>query len=195
MCPRNCGIRLTSPSSSARLSPLVRDAQERDLPAIQRIYAHYVLSGVTSFEEEPPDVNELKRRLEAVKGRGLPYLVAEVDGVVLGYAYAAPYCGRPGYRHAVENSVYVDADSARRGLGSNLLERLIDECTEAGFRQMVAIIGITEDEASIKLYERAEFHHVGALQSIGFKHGQWVDAVFMQRALGEGDETPPRGSE
>ncbi len=177
------------------MSPLVRDAQERDLPAIQRIYAHYVLSGVTSFEEEPPDVNELKRRLEAVKGRGLPYLVAEVDGVVLGYAYAAPYCGRPGYRHAVENSVYVDADSARRGLGSNLLERLIDECTEAGFRQMVAIIGITEDEASIKLYERAEFHHVGALQSIGFKHGQWVDAVFMQRALGEGDETPPRGSE
>ena len=148
--------------------------------------------GVASFEEEPPDVDEIRRRYEAVRARELPYLVAEVDGTVRGYAYVTPYHGRPAYRHAVENSVYVDVDAARQGLGAALLGRLIEDCTAAGFRQMVAIIGVTGNVASIKLHERAGFRHVGTLRSVGFKHGRWVDTLFMQRPLGEGEETPPR---
>ena len=172
--------------------PLIRDVRERDLPAIQNIYAHHVLHGVASFEEKPPDISEMHRRLDAVTARGLPYLVADVGGTVRGYAYAAPYRGLPAYRHAVENSVYVDADTPRQGLGIALLNRLIERCTEAGFRQMIAIIGVTANVASIKLHERVGFRYVGSLQSVGFKHGQWVDTVFMQLALGEGDDTPPR---
>lgn len=150
-----------------------------------------MLHGLASFEETPPGRDEIRRRFEAVRDRGLPYLVAETDGAVRGYAYASPYRGRPAYRHAVENSVYVDPDAARQGLGTALLDRLITACTALGYRQMVAIIGDTDNAASIKLHERAGFRHIGTLQSVGFKHGHWLDTVFMQRALGEGDTTLP----
>lgn len=174
-----------------RTEPLVRDAAEADLPAIREIYAHHVLRGLASFEEEPPDLEEMRRRFRAVKEKGLPWLAAEVEGAVRGYAYAAPYHHRPAYRHAVENSVYVDHRVMRRGLGAALLDRLIDSCTQKGLRRMVAVIGDSANAASIKLHERAGFRLVGVLPSIGFKHGRWLDSVIMQRALGEGDESLP----
>ena len=171
--------------------PIIRDASARDLNTLREIYAYHVRHGNGSFEEEPPDAGEFLRRYEAVCAENLPYLVAEIDGIVRGYAYAAPYRGRPAYRHTVENLVYVDPETEGRGLGTALLDRLIESCTEAGIRQMVAVIGDTANAASIKLHERAGFHHVGTLQSVGFKHGQWLDTVTMQRSLGEGDKTSP----
>ena len=177
--------------TDSKAGPLVRDAREDDLPAIRKIYAHHVLRGTATFEEEPPDANEIRRRFRAVREKGLPWLAAEVDGAVRGYAYAAPYHQRPAYRHAVENSVYVDRNALRQGLGAALLDRLIDACARQGFRQMVAVIGDSANAASIKLHERAGFQLVGKLQSIGFKHGRWLDCVIMQRALGQGEESLP----
>ena len=163
----------------------------RDLAVRRDIYAYHVLHGNASFEEEPPGMEEFQRRYESMRDHGLPYLVAELEGAVRGYAYAAPYHRRPAYLHAVENSVYVDKTAVGRGLGTALLDALIQACTKAGLRQMVAIIGETANKASIRLHERAGFHHVGTLRSVGFKHGQWLDTVLMQRALGEGDKTLP----
>ena len=177
--------------ADSKAGPLVRDAREDDLPVIQKIYAHHVLHGLASFEEKPPDVHEIRRRFRAVRAKGLPYLVAEIEGAVRGYAYAAPYHHRPAFRHAVENSVYIEQGAVRRGLGGALLDSLIDSCAEKGLRQMVAVIGDSANAASIKLHERAGFRLVGALESIGFKHGRWLDCVIMQRPLGEGDETSP----
>lgn len=177
--------------ADSKAGPLVRDAAEADLPGIQKIYAHHVLRGQATFEEEPPDANEMRRRFRAVKEKGLPWLAAEVDGAVRGYAYAAPYHHRPAYRFAVENSVYVDRNVLRQGLGAALLDRLIDACARKGLRQMVAVIGDSANAASIRLHERAGFRLVGTLQSVGFKHGKWLDCVIMQRALGEGDESLP----
>ena len=177
--------------ADANSGPLLRDATEVDLPAICEIYAHHVLHGQSTFEEKPPDLEEMRRRFRAVRAKGLPWLVAEVEGAVRGYAYAAPYHHRPAYRHAVENSVYVERGFFRQGLGAALLDKLIESCAQAGVRQMVAVIGDSANAASIRLHERAGFRLVGALQSVGFKHGRWLDCVIMQRALGEGDETPP----
>ncbi len=177
--------------ADSKAEPFVRDATKDDLPAVRKIYTHYVLHGSASFEEKPPDLEEMRRRFRAVKAKGLPWLAAEVEGAVCGYAYAAPYHHRPAYRHAVENSVYVEQDALRLGIGAALLDKLIDSCTERGMRQMVAVIGDSANAASIKLHERAGFRRVGALRSVGFKHGRWLDCVIMQRALGDGDETPP----
>ena len=177
--------------ADSKAGPLVRDAREDDLPAIREIYAHHVLHGPATFEEEPPGVEEMRRRFRAVKAAGLPWLAADVGGGVRGYAYAAPYHRRPAYRHAVENSVYVDRNALRQGLGAALLDELIDSCTKKGFRQMVAVIGDSANAASIRLHERARFRLAGTLQSVGFKHGRWLDCVIMQRALGEGDGTLP----
>ena len=177
--------------TDSKAGPLVRDAAEADLPAIREIYAHHVLRGTATFEVEPPDLEEIRRRFRAVKEKGLPWLAAEVDGAVCGYAYAAPYHQRPAYRHAVENSVYVDSNALRQGLGAALLDELIDACARKGLRQMVAVIGDSANAASIKLHERAGFRLAGKLQSVGFKHGRWLDCVIMQRALGQGEESLP----
>ena len=177
--------------ADSKAGPLVREAREDDLPAIQEIYAHHVRHGVATFEEEAPDACEMRRRFRAVREKGLPWLAAEVDGAVCGYAYAAPYHHRPAYRFAVENSVYVDQSAMRRGLGSALLDSLINSCAQIGMRRMVAVIGDSANAASIRLHERAGFRLVGVLPSVGFKHGRWLDCVIMQRALGEGDDTPP----
>jgi phosphinothricin acetyltransferase len=127
-----------------------------------------------------------------VRARDLPYLVAEADGRVLGYAYAAPYRARPAYRHTLEDSVYVDRDSTGRGVGRMLLERLVTECAARGYRQLVAVIGDSANRPSIALHEACGFARVGLLPAVGFKLGRWVDSVLMQRALGDGDRTLPR---
>lgn len=170
---------------------LIRPSTPDDLPAIQAIYAHHVLHGIASFEEEPPDAAELGRRRADVLARGLPHVVAERAGTVIGFAYAGPYRTRPAYRHTVEDSVYVAHGLSGGGVGRALLERVVALCEAAGCRQMVAVIGDSGNAGSIRLHESLGFQRVGLLPSVGFKLGRWVDSVLMQRALGAGDSVPP----
>lgn len=165
---------------------LIRAAGLADLPAITEIYDHAVRYGTASFETEPPDEAEMTRRYRALVGGGFPYLVAERDGAVVGYAYAGPYRTRPAYRYTVEDSIYVSPAAQRRGVGRALLEELIAESTVRGFRQMIAVIGDSAQIASIELHRAAGFHYVGNLQNVGFKFGRWLDSVLMQRPLGAG---------
>ncbi|WP_454688277.1 N-acetyltransferase family protein [Achromobacter aloeverae] len=178
-----------SPSSSSQL--IIRDAQSGDFPAIQAIYEYHVLHGTASFELTPPDVDELLRRHAAVVAAGLPYLVATLDGAVVGYAYATLYRPRPAYGNTCEDSVYVQPGMAGRGLGGKLLNTLIEQCTARGWRQMLAVVGDSANAASLALHARCGFHPVGTLRSVGFKLGEWRDTVLMQRGLGVGDGEDP----
>lgn len=170
---------------------IIRDSTPEDLPAIHAIYDYYVRHGTASFELEPPSVDEMRARREAVLARQLPYLVAESDGDILGYAYATPYRPRPAYRYTVEDSVYVKHGIAGRGIGKRLLAELIERCTAGGWRQMLAVVGDSRNAASISLHARLGFHAVGTLRSVGFKFDEWRDTVLMQRALGDGDRREP----
>ncbi|MDK9695098.1 MAG: GNAT family N-acetyltransferase [Siculibacillus sp.] len=174
-----------------RSDPLIRPATPTDLAAIRTIYADAVINGCASFEIEPPDVAEMAARMAKIREAGLPWFVAEVDGRVLGYAYAGPYRPRPAYRFTVENSVYVAPDAKGRGLGRALLAALIEATTALGLRQMLAVIGDSANTASIGLHAALGFTHAGLLTSVGWKHGRWLDSVLMRRPLGPGDETPP----
>ena len=172
-----------------RKAVIVRDARDADMAAVQAIYQHHVLNGLATFEEIPPSTEELASRRATVVAAGLPYLVAEVDGQVAGYSYSTSYRPRPAYRHTIEDSVYV-ADGLRgRGIGAALLQALIARCEAGQWRQMLAVIGNSGNVGSIALHRKAGFQHVGTLRSVGFKLGQWVDTVLMQRALGSGDST------
>lgn len=162
----------------------VRDAIEADFPAIQRIYAHHVLHGLGSFEEDPPSAADLAARRRGVLDHGLPYLVAEWGGAVAGYCYATPFRPRPAYRFTLENSVYVAHDLHRRCIGQALLAELIARCEAGRWRQMIAVIGDSGNAGSIGLHARMGFRHIGTLSNIGFKFGRWVDVVMMQRELG-----------
>ena len=170
---------------------LIRNAVPADAARLQEIYAHYVLHGLASFEVTPPDEAEMAARMARVKERGHPYLVAESDGEISGYAYASTYRHRPAYDHTLENSVYVSPDHLGQGIGSQLLSELVDVCEGLGVRQLIAVIGDSENHASINLHSKCGFTRVGLLPSTGYKHEQWVDSVLMQRAIGEGDSTPP----
>jgi phosphinothricin acetyltransferase len=165
----------------------LRDAEEHDLPAIQAIYAHHVETGLGSFEEAAPGLSEMTRRYHAIRERGMPYLVAVLDGAVRGFAYVATYRPRSAYRHTVENSIYVAPEWHGKGIAAALLAALIERCTDAGYRQMVAVIGDSGNRPSVALHERLGFRQVGTLKSVGRKHGRWVDTVLMQRTLGDGD--------
>ena len=169
----------------------IRAAQSNDIAAITRIYAHAVLHGTASFELEPPGETEMARRQRALIDGGHPYLVAEADGAVLGYAYAGPYRARPAYRWSVEDSVYIAPEGQRRGIGRALLEGLIAEAEQRGFRQMIAVIGDSAQTPSIELHRALGFRLIGTIMSVGFKHGRWLDTVLMQRALGRGDTSEP----
>ena len=164
----------------------IRPAQPRDLAAITRIYDHAVRHGTASFEIEPPDEREMARRYEALRAGGYPYLVAELDGAIVGYAYAGPYRARAAYRWSVEDTIYVAPSSQRRGIGRALLERLIADAEAGGFRQMIAVIGDSANAASIELHRAAGFRMVGTFDNVGFKFSRWLDSVLMQRPLGAG---------
>lgn len=170
---------------------IIRPSRDADVASIAAIYAHHVLNGLASFEEVPPPVEEMARRRGDILARELPYLVAERDGKVLGYAYAGPFRTRSAYRFTLEDSIYIDPVEVGRGLGRALLKPLLDRCEELGYRQMVAVIGGRETVPSIKLHAALGFAHVGVLTGIGFKFGRWVDTVLMQRALGSGAGAPP----
>ena len=171
--------------------PLIRPATPADIPAITRIYAHAVAHGTASFELEPPDEAEMARRMATLIDGGYPYLAADIDGALAGYAYAGAYRPRPAYRFSVEDSIYVAPEAHRRGVGRVLLDALIADATARGFRQMVAVIGDAAQTPSIELHRRAGFRMIGAVEAVGFKHGRWLATVLMQRALGDGDTTSP----
>jgi len=170
---------------------VVRDALEADMAAVQVIYSHYVLHGLATFEEIPPDTAELRARRAQVLALGLPYLVAERDGQVVGYAYASSYRPRPAYRFCIEDSVYVADGLAGQGIGRALLGTLIEACERGPWRQMLAVIGDSANAGSIALHRRLGFGMVGTFRSAGFKLGRWVDTVLMQRGLGESDASAP----
>jgi phosphinothricin acetyltransferase len=169
----------------------IRPSLKTDIPAITRIYAHAVLYGTASFEIDPPDEAEMARRQAALINEGFPFLVAETDGNVAGYAYAGPYRTRPAYRWTVEDSIYIDPGHHRRGVGRALLDRLIAESEARGFRQMLAVIGDSQNAPSIALHRAAGFRLVGSFENVGFKFGRWLDSVLMQRTLGKGATTAP----
>ena len=169
----------------------VRPATADDLAAITEIYAYHVLHGLASFEVAPPDVAEMTQRFAAIRGLGLPYLVAESAGRIAGYAYAAVYRTRPAYRYTVEDSVYVASDCAGQGIGSALMPALLDGCAAAGRRQVIAVIGDSANHASIRLHARFGFERIGTLPAVGFKFGRWVDSVLMQREVGDGQRSAP----
>jgi phosphinothricin acetyltransferase len=171
--------------------PTLRPSADSDADAIAAIYAHHVRTGLSSFELVPPSTAEIARRRADVLARGLPYFVAEIEGTVVGYAYASPYRVRPAYRFTVEDSIYIHADFTRRGIGRLLLAALIAACEERGCRQMVAIVGDSGNAPSIGLHQAFGFQHAGTLRSVGFKFGRWVDTVLMQRPLGPADSTLP----
>lgn len=176
---------------AAKAAIMLVPAHVAHVPAITAIYADSVLHGIASWELEPPDATEMARRMNDVLARGYPYVAALADGELVGYAYASSYRPRPGYRYTVEDSVYVAPDWQGHGIGRQLLAAVIEATTVLGYRQMIAVIGGSENTASIALHAALGFSHVGLLPAIGFKHGRWLDGVLMQRALGDGATNLP----
>jgi L-amino acid N-acyltransferase YncA len=162
---------------------IIRDAGGPDFLAIAGIYAHHVLTGLASFEETPPSAAEMTERWHGIVSSGLPYLVAEIDGRVVGYSHTSPYRSRSAYRFTIEDSVYIAEGRSGEGFGSALLAALIDRCEKGPWQQMIAVIGDSENRASIGLHRKFGFRQVGTLQHVGFKFGRWIDSVLMQRAL------------
>ena len=169
----------------------IRRATLADIPAITPIYADAVKHGTASFELDPPDEVEMTRRMKVLLDGGFPYIVAENGGALAGYAYAGPYRARPAYRFTVEDSIYVDPNAQRRGVGRVLLTRLIEESERRGYRQMIAVIGDSANAPSIEVHRALGFRMVGNFENVGFKFGRWLDSVLMQRELGPGAKTTP----
>jgi L-amino acid N-acyltransferase YncA len=172
----------------------IRPTTAADLPAITKIYEHAVLHGTATFELTPPDLVEMTRRFDTLVAGDFPYFVAVLDGRVVGYAYAGPYRPRPAYRFTVENSVYLEPAIHRRGIGLQLMQRLIAECTTRGFRQMIAVIGDSANSGSIGVHTRCGFQMIGTHPHVGLKFGRWLDTVMMQLPLGDGASTVPGGN-
>jgi L-amino acid N-acyltransferase YncA len=170
--------------------PIIRNATPEDIPAITDIYAESVLNAVASYEIDPPGVDTMRQRYDSGCAAGFPWLVVNVENTIAGYAYASPFRPRPGYRWLVEDSVYFYPQMRKRGLGLMILNRLIEECTALGFRQMTAVIGGAQ-AGSIALHRKAGFTEAGCIKASGFKFGRWLDTTLMQRPLGEGSTTLP----
>jgi phosphinothricin acetyltransferase len=170
---------------------IIRPATSADAAACQAIYGHNAVHGTGTFEEAEPSLEEMQRRMATVTGYGLPYLVAEEAGQVLGFAYAGPFRLRAAYRYTVEDSVYVAPDAKGRGVGKALLSQVIAACEALGLHEMLAVIGDSANAGSIGLHRSCGFEMVGTSPGLGFKHGRFVDVVFMQRALNGGAEILP----
>ena len=163
--------------------PRVRAALPADLGAIAAIFAHYVTTSEATFEETPPGVSQWQRRLDDLTERGLPFLVAEADGTVAGYALAGPWRPKPAYRHTVEDSIFLAPERTGRGLGGLLLRALLADCASAGAHQALAVIADTGDPASVMLHKSCGFTEAGRLRAVGYKHGRWVDTLLLQLDL------------
>lgn len=170
----------------------IRSAQPADLPTITEIYRDAVLHGTATYEIDPPDIKEMTDRFHALTSDGFPYVVAEQNGEVIGYAYASYFRARPAYWWMVEDSIYITPEAKGKGLGKILIQRLIDDCTALGFRQFIAVIGDGhEASASVRLHNKAGFRHCGKIEASGFKHGRWLDTVLMQLDMNGGAATLP----
>jgi L-amino acid N-acyltransferase YncA len=178
-------------ATSAPRGALLRASTPADLEAITAIYAHAVRHGTGTFELDAPTSSEMARRRDDVLSRGLPWLVAEVSGEVRGYAYANVFRPRPAYRFCLEDSIYLQPDAQRQGLGRLLLAELIGRCTAAGATQMLAVIGDAGNTGSVRLHRACGFSDVGVFKAAGWKFGRWLDVVLMQRAIGLGDASAP----
>ncbi len=187
------GVPVRARYGQIMISFVIRPATLADMPAIAAIYAHAVEYGTASFEIEPPDEQEMADRFLTLAGGGFPYLVAERDRAVRGYAYAGPYRARIAYRYTVENSVYIAPDCHRQGIGRALMEELLSQAGSLGFRQMIAVIGDSRQIASIALHRATGFQMIGTFAAVGFKFDRWLDTVLMQRPLGAGAATLPQG--
>lgn len=192
--PRESQAPERAKGQSASAQVAVRDAVDSDLPEIAVLYAHHVLNGMASFEIAPPDAAEIGLRRQSTLALGMPYLVAELEGSLVGFAYASAFRPRAAYRYTVEDSVYVAAGMSGRGIGSALLAALIERCESGPWRQMVAVIG-DGTPTSMALHARCGFVEAARLKDVGFKLGRWSDVVIMQRALGAGAARPPTEEE
>ena len=171
--------------------PLIRPSTEADLPAITRIYAHHVLHGTGTFETAPPTLEEMAGRRADVLGKGLPWLVAEEAGEVIGYAYGNWFKPRPAYRFSVEDSIYLAPEAAGKGLGRALLAELLATLERSGIRKVMAVIGDSANAGSIGVHTALGFQHVGVVKACGWKFGRWLDIVLMEKPLGLADSCPP----
>ena len=170
---------------------IVRPAIPADAAAIQAIYAHHVLNGTGTFEEDPPSVVDIQARMDAVIRRGLPYLAAVIDDQVAGFAYAGPFRLRAAYRYTAEDSIYIHPDNQGQGVGKQLLQAVVGICEGLGLHQLMALIGDSENHASIALHHSCGFTQTGVAHGVGFKFGGWRDVVWMQRALNGGVDAAP----
>ena len=169
----------------------VRPSKASDVAPIAEIYGYHVLNGLASFELLAPSTDEIAKRRADVIGNKFPYLVAEADGRVVGYAFASLYRARLAYRHTLEDSVYLHKDFTGRGIGTRLLTALLEGCEKAGCRQLIAVIGDSANQGSIRLHAACGFRRTGTLKAVGYKFGRWVDSVIMQREIGAGAKTLP----
>lgn len=174
--------------------PLIRPSQDQDLSAITAIYAHHVLHGTGTFETEPPALADMTTRRADVLAKGLPYLVAEEGGAVLGFAYCNWFKPRPAYRFSAEDSIYLAPGSEGKGLGRTLLQSLSASAQAVGVRKLIAVIGDSQNHGSIGVHRAAGFESVGVLKSCGWKFDRWLDVVLMEKVLGEGSSTAPTGA-
>lgn len=172
----------------------LRPSTDADVPAITAIYAHHVLHGTGTFETTPPTLAEMTTRRLDVLARGLPYLVAEQGGKVLGFAYCQWFKPRPAYRYSAEDSIYLHPDAAGQGLGKQLLQALVHQAEAAGVRKLIAVIGDSGNHGSIGVHRSLGFHPVGTIRSCGWKFGRWLDIVLMEKSIGAGDTTSPEAA-
>ncbi|MEO5670494.1 MAG: N-acetyltransferase family protein [Ramlibacter sp.] len=172
----------------------IRPSEDRDLPEITAIYSHHVLHGTGTFETTPPTEADMASRRADVLSKGLPYLVAEADGRVVGFAYCQWFKPRPAYRFSAEDSIYLHPDAAGKGLGKRLLAELAAQAQAAGIRKLIAVIGDSANGGSVGVHRTLGFAHVGVIKSCGWKFGRWLDIVLMEKNLGEGDTTAPASS-
>jgi L-amino acid N-acyltransferase YncA len=176
--------------TAAVTAPQIRPSTADDMGAISAIYAHHVLTGVATFEVDPPDPDEMLRRFHSVSDRGLPFLTALLDDEVVGYAYCSPWKSRPAYRHTVEDSVYIAPHAVGRRVGSSLLDALLEACRRSSVRQVIAVVVDADADASLSLHRRRGFVDAGRLSAVGFKHGRWLDTILLQRTLQDSDAPP-----
>ena len=174
--------------------PTIRPSTDADLPAVTALYAHHVLHGTGTFETTPPTEADMAARRADVLGKGLPYLVAEEDGRVLGFAYCQWFKPRPAYRYSAEDSIYLDPDAAGQRIGNKLLAELVKHAEAAGVRKLIAVIGDSGNVRSIGVHRAMGFRHVGTIESCGWKFGRWLDIVMMDKSIGEGSRTPPEAA-
>ncbi|HHA1473262.1 TPA: N-acetyltransferase family protein [Enterobacter kobei] len=171
------------------------NAEEKHIPAIRDIYAHHVIHGTASFETKPPDTHEMLARLKKIGSQGLPWVVAVEEEKIIGYCYLTRYRERYAYRHTLEDSIYIHPDAQRQGVGKALLRHVIAWAETHGYRQMIAIVGDSNNQGSLKVHQQVGFTEIGTLKDIGFKHGRWLDTVLLQMKLGEGNSTLPEDSD